>query len=78
MRKTILKISEDLVDKGLLENKQENFKLSFDNLKSILESEENINRYRIIENIEENKNLKKVFLKWNFSPLVIDSKGQVL
>ena len=77
IRKLILKRAEILLEKKLIDDISDIFKLNIDSLNNILE---NVNKYtkeQITNMIKRDNNLYKIFNSWKRFPLLFDSRGRL-
>jgi len=77
IRKLLLNRANILLEKNLIDDINEIFKIKIDTLVTILENVEKYKKEQILKIIKEDNNLYEIFNSWKRFPLLFDSRGRL-
>ena len=77
IKKLIMERAKILVQKGLIDNIDEIFKLKVDTLNNILENINKYNKEKISQLIKKDNKIYEIFSSWKRYPILFDSRGRL-
>ena len=78
MRQLILKRAKILIEKNLINDISDIFKLKIDSLNEILKNTDKYTKEKIEIQIKKDNELNEIFKSWKRFPLLFDSRGRIL